>query len=519
MPQVPIWVCVLIVLAAAACGAVAFFAGVNHRKREAEAAIGSAEDEAKRIISNAIKTAAAKKKEAVLEGKDEIHRLRNESEREMNDRRKEIQRQERRVSQKEESLDKKMENLESKENAVENKMRKAEERLKEAESVKKSQIDMLERISSFTVDQAKEYLLKLLEDDLVHEKAIKVMEYEQQTKEECDKLAREIISVAIQRCAADHVSEAAISVVPLPNDEMKGRIIGREGRNIRAIEQLTGVDLIIDDTPEAITLSCHDPVKREVARLSLEKLIQDGRIHPTRIEETVEKARREVETKIKQDGERAVIETGVHHLHPELMKLLGRMRYRTSYGQNVLEHSIEVAKLAGSMAAELGLDPTLARRAGLLHDIGKSLTHEIEGSHVAIGVELAKKYKESPEVIHAIEAHHGDVEAKTVVACLVQAADAVSAARPGARRENLENYIKRLEKLEAIATSFEGVEKSYAIQAGREIRIILKPEVISDDQMVIVARDIAKKIEEEMDYPGQIKVNVVRETRAVDYAK
>ena len=520
MPQVPIWVCVLIaVLAAAVCGAVAFFAGVNHRKREAEAAIGSAEDEAKRIISNAIKTAAAKKKEAVLEGKDEIHRLRNESEREMNDRRKEIQRQERRVSQKEESLDKKMENLESKENAVENKMRKAEERLKEAESVKKSQIDMLERISSFTVDQAKEYLLKLLEDDLVQEKAIKVMEYEQQTKEECDKLAREIISVAIQRCAADHVSEAAISVVPLPNDEMKGRIIGREGRNIRAIEQLTGVDLIIDDTPEAITLSSFEPVRREVARIALEKLISDGRIHPTRIEETIEKARREVDATIKAEGERAVLAAGVNGIHHELVKLLGRLRYRTSYGQNVLNHSLEVSYLAGMMASELGLDPTIARRAGLLHDIGKALDHEIEGSHVEIGVDVARKYKESEAVIHAIAAHHGDIEAKTVIACLVQAADAISAARPGARRENIENYIKRLEKLEAVAASFDGVDRCYAIQAGREIRVMVKPEVINDEKMTLLARDICKKIEEDLEYPGQIKVNMIRESRAVDFAK
>ena len=520
MPQVPIWGCVLIVLAVAAlCGALAFFAGVNHRKREAEAAIGSAEDEAKRIISNAIKTAAAKKKEAVLEGKDEIHRLRNESEREMNDRRKEIQRQERRVSQKEESLDKKMENLESKENAVENKMRKAEERLKEAESVKKSQIDMLERISSFTVDQAKEYLLKLLEDDLVHEKAIKVMEYEQQTKEECDKLAREIISVAIQRCAADHVSEAAISVVPLPNDEMKGRIIGREGRNIRAIEQLTGVDLIIDDTPEAITVSCFEPVRREIARLALEKLIADGRIHPTHIEEMVEKARREVEATIRAEGERAVLETGVRGLHPELQKMLGRLRYRTSYGQNVLQHSIEVSHIAGLMAAELGADVQAAKRAGLLHDIGKAVDHEMEGTHVALGVEFCRKYREKEDIIHAIQAHHNDVECKTLVACLVQAADAISAARPGARRENLENYIKRLEKLEEITGSYPGVEKSYAIQAGREVRVMVKPEQVSEDQMVILARELAKRIENELEYPGQIKVHVLRETKVVEYAK
>ena len=520
MPQVSLWLCVLIaVLVAAACAVVAFLAGISHRKKEAEATIGSAEQEAKRIVSDAIKTAEAKKKEVVLEGKDEIHRMRNESEKELNERRKEIQRQERRLSQKEESLDKKIENLENKENAVENKMRKAEERLKEAETVKKSQIDMLERISSFTVDQAKENLLKLLEDDLVHEKAIKIMEFEQQTKEESDKLAREIISHSIQRCAADHISEAAISVVPLPNDEMKGRIIGREGRNIRAIEQLTGVDLIIDDTPEAITLSSFEPVRREVARIALERLIADGRIHPTRIEETIEKARREVDATIKSEGERAVLSAGVNGVHHELIKLLGRLRYRTSYGQNVLNHSLEVSYLAGIMASELGLDPTVARRAGLLHDIGKALDHEIEGSHIEIGVDVARKYKESEAVIHAIAAHHGDIEAKTVIACLVQAADAISAARPGARRENIENYIKRLEKLEAVAASFNGVDRCYAIQAGREIRVIVKPEVINDEKMTLLARDICKKIEEDLEYPGQIKVNMIRESRAVDFAK
>ena len=518
--NVPVWVCVLIVvLAAAAVGVVAFLAGVAHRKKEAEAAIGSAEQEAKRIVSDAIKTSEAKKKEAILEGKDEIHRLRNESEKELNDRRKEIQRQERRVQQKEESLDRKMESLESKEEAVAKKNKKAEERLQEAEKVKKSQFEVLERISGFTMEQAKEYLLKNLENELVHEKAVKVMEVEQQTREEADKTAREIIALAIQRCAADHVAEAAISVVPLPNDEMKGRIIGREGRNIRAIETLTGVDLIIDDTPEAITLSCFEPVRREVARIALERLISDGRIHPARIEEMVEKARREVEQTIKQEGERAVIEAGVNGIHPELIKLLGRLRYRTSYGQNVLNHSLEVAYLSGLIASELGLDPTLARRAGLLHDIGKALDHEIEGSHVDIGVDVARKYKESEAVIHAIHAHHGDVEAKTVIACIVQAADAISAARPGARRENLENYIKRLEKLEEVASSFEGVDRCYAIQAGREIRIMVKPEVISDDKMVLLARDICKKIESDLEYPGQIKVNIIRESRAIEYAK
>ena len=518
--NVPVWVCVLIVvLVAAAVGIVAFLAGVAHRKKEAEAAIGSAEQEAKRIVSDAIKTSEAKKKEAILEGKDEIHRLRNESEKELNDRRKEIQRQERRVQQKEENLDRKMASLEAKEEAVAKKNKKAEERLQEAEKVKKSQFEVLERISGFTMEQAKEYLLKNLENELVHEKAVKVMEVEQQTREEADKTAREIIALAIQRCAADHVAEAAISVVPLPNDEMKGRIIGREGRNIRAIETLTGVDLIIDDTPEAITLSCFEPVRREVARIALERLISDGRIHPARIEEMVEKARREVEQTIKQEGERAVIEAGVNGIHPELIKLLGRLRYRTSYGQNVLNHSLEVAYLSGLIASELGLDPTLARRAGLLHDIGKALDHEIEGSHVDIGVDVARKYKESEAVIHAIHAHHGDVEAKTVIACIVQAADAISAARPGARRENLENYIKRLEKLEEVASSFEGVDRCYAIQAGREIRIMVKPEVISDDKMVLLARDICKKIESDLEYPGQIKVNIIRESRAVEYAK
>ena len=461
----------------------------------------------------------AKKKETILEGKDEIHRLRTESEKELNDRRKEIQRQERRVQQKEETLDRKIESLEAKEEAVAKKNKKAEERLQEAEMVKKSQFEVLERISGFTMEQAKDYLLKNLENELIHEKAVKVMEIEQQTRDEAEKSAREIIALAIQRCAADHVAEAAISVVPLPNDEMKDRIIGREGRNIRAIETLTGVDLIIDDTPEAITLSCFEPVRREIARIALERLISDGRIHPARIEEMVEKARREVEQTIKQEGERAVIETGVNGVHPELVKLLGRLRYRTSYGQNVLNHSLEVAYLSGLMASELGLDPTLARRAGLLHDIGKALDHEIEGSHVDIGVEAARKYKESEAVIHAIHAHHGDVEPKTIIACIVQAADAISAARPGARRENLENYIKRLEKLEEVASSFEGVDRCYAIQAGREVRVIVKPEVISDDKMVLLARDICKKIESDLEYPGQIKVNIIRESRAIEYAK
>lgn len=520
MGSVSITTCIIIVLIGAIiAGVVAFFAGVNHRKKQAEFAIGSAEQEAKRIVSDAIKTAEAKKKEAVLEGKDEIHRMRNESERELNERRKEVQRQERRIQQKEETLDKKMESLEAKEEILSNKNKQAEDRLAEAESVRKSQFDMLERISGFTAEQAKDYLLKNLEDELTHEKAVKLMEFEQQTREDADKSAREIISMAIQRCAADHVAEATISVVPLPNDEMKGRIIGREGRNIRAIETMTGVDLIIDDTPEAITLSCFEPVRREVARIALEHLISDGRIHPARIEEMIEKARREVDATIKQEGERVVIEAGVNGIHPELVKLLGRLRYRTSYGQNVLNHSLEVAYLSGVMASELGLDPTIARRAGLLHDIGKALDHEIEGSHVDIGVDVARKYKESEAVIHAIQAHHGDVEAKTVIACIVQAADAISAARPGARRENLENYIKRLEKLEEVASSFEGVERCFAIQAGREIRVIVKPDVISDDKMALLARDICNKIESDLEYPGQIKVNIIRESRAIEYAR
>ncbi len=493
--------------------------GSLYRKKVAEAEIGSAEQEAKRIVSEAIKTAEAKKKEAILEGKDEVHRLRNESEKELSDRRKEVQRQERRIQQKEETLDKKLDNVELKEEKVAKKMKEAEAKLAEVETIKKSQFEMLERISGYTVEQAKAYLLSQLELELSHEKSLKIMEFEQQLKDEQEKKARNIISLAIQRLAADQVAEATVSVVPLPNDEMKGRIIGREGRNIRAIETLTGVDLIIDDTPEAITLSSFEPVRREIARISLEKLISDGRIHPARVEEMVDKARREVEATIKQEGERAVLEAGVNGIHPELIKLLGRLRYRTSYGQNVLNHSLEVAYLSGIIASELGMDPTVAKRAGLLHDIGKALDHEIEGSHIEIGVDMAKKYKESEAVVHAIHAHHGDVEAKTVVACIVQAADAISAARPGARRENLENYIKRLQKLEEVASSFNGVETSFAIQAGREIRIMVKPEIVTDDNMASLARDICKKIEEDLEYPGQIKVNIIRESRAIDYAK
>ncbi|MGN0564482.1 MAG: ribonuclease Y [Candidatus Heritagella sp.] len=520
MNDMPIWLSILIaVLSAVVFGALGVFLGIQHRKKQAESTIGSAEQEAKRIVSDAIKTSEAKKKDAILEGREEVHRLRSEADREIADRRREVQRQERRLQQKEENLDRKLESAEQKEEAIAKKNRKADERLNEAEQLKQKQFEELERISGFTLDQAKEYLLKNLQDELTHEKAVKIREMEQQTREESEKNAREIISLAIQRCAADHVAEAAISVVPLPNDEMKGRIIGREGRNIRTIETLTGVDLIIDDTPEAITLSSFEPVRREVARIALERLITDGRIHPARIEEMVEKARREVDQTIKQEGERAVIEAGVNGIHPELIKLLGRLRYRTSYGQNVLNHSLEVAYLAGIMASELGLDPTVARRAGLLHDIGKALDHEIEGSHVDIGVDVARKYKESETVIHAIAAHHGDVEARTVIACLVQAADAISAARPGARRENLENYIKRLEKLEEVASSFEGVDRCYAIQAGREVRIMVKPEVVSDDKMALLSRDICQKIESDLEYPGQIKVTLIRESRATGFAK
>lgn len=504
------------VVVAAAAGAVI---GVIYRKKVAEATIGSAQQEATRIVNDAVSKAESKKKEAILEAKDEIHRQRNELEKELRERRSEVQRQERRLSQKEESLDRKTENIEKKDEQLSNKLKTAEKKAEEIELVKRSQIEMLEKISGFNKEQAKDYLLKTLESDLVHEKAVKVMEYEQKTKDEADEKAREIIATAIQRCAADHSADATVSVVALPNDEMKGRIIGREGRNIRTLETITGVDLIIDDTPEAITVSCFDPVRREIARLTLEKLIADGRIHPTRIEELYEKSKREVEHTIKQTGERAAIDAGVNGIHPELIKQLGKLKYRTSYGQNVLNHSLEVSYLAGLMAAELGADVKTAKRAGLLHDIGKALDHEMEGSHIELGVEYAKKYKENDNVVHAIEAHHGDVEARTIVACLVQAADAISAARPGARRENLQNYIKRLEKLEEITNSFPCVEKSYAIQAGREVRIMVKPDAVSDDQMVLVARDIVKKIEDELEYPGQIKVNVIRENRVIDVAK
>lgn len=515
----PVQMILLYVAIVIALVVAAFAIGVTYRKKVAEAELGTAEEEAKRILSDAIKEAESKKKEAIVEARDEIHKTRTEAEKEIKDRRNEVQRLERRIQQKEESIDRKMDNLEKKEETLQVKIKEAEKKLAEADEVKANQFEMLEKISGYTAEQAKEYLLASLENELIHEKAVKINEYNQKFKDEADQKAKEIIATAIQKCASDYVGEVTVSVVPLPNDEMKGRIIGREGRNIRTLETLTGVDLIIDDTPEAITLSSHDAVKREVARMALERLIQDGRIHPARIEETVEKAQREIEAKIKQDGERAILETNVHTMHPEIVKLLGRMRYRSSYGQNVLQHSIEVANLAGVMAAELGADVATARRAGLIHDIGKALTHEVEGSHVKIGVDLARKYKESPAVIHAIEAHHGDVEPKTLVACIVQAADAISAARPGARRENIENYIKRLEKLEEIANSFDGVEKCFAIQAGREIRVMVRPELVSDEKMTILARDIVNKIESELEYPGQIKVNMIRESRAIDYAK
>ena len=493
--------------------------GVLRERKQADEDLNSAKNQAKQIVNDAYKSAEGKKREALLEAKEEILKAKNDHEREVRERRSELQRQEHRLQQKEENLDRKTENMEKREEQLAAKLLRMDETQAQAKQLKQDQLDALERISGFTSEEAKHYLLDQLEADVTHESAMKIKEIEARCKEEADSRAREIISLAIQRCAADHVAETTVSVVPLPNDEMKGRIIGREGRNIRTLETLTGVDLIIDDTPEAITVSCFDPVRREIARLALEKLILDGRIHPARIEEMVEKAKREVDATIKAEGERAVFETNVHGLHPELVKLLGRMHYRTSYGQNVLNHSIEVSHIAGLLAAEIGANVAEAKRAGLLHDLGKSIDHEVEGSHVTIGVELAKKYRESEGVIHAIHAHHNDVEPKTIVACLVQAADAISAARPGARRENLENYIKRLEMLEEITSSFPGVEKSFAIQAGREVRIMVKPEVVSEDQMVLLARDIAKKIEDELEYPGQIKVHLLRETKAIEYAK
>ncbi|MBO4897926.1 MAG: ribonuclease Y [Clostridia bacterium] len=498
---------------------VFFKVGVSYRKKTAEAAIGGAEQEAKRIVEDAKKTAESKKRESLVEAKEEIQKNRLEYEKEVKERRNDLNRQERRLQQKEENLDKKTEALEAKDEKLNKKLKELDSQKEEVKKLKEKEIELLEKISGLTAEEAKDYLLKNIESEVRHEAAIMIKDIEGQAKEEADTRAKNILGLAIQKCAADHVAETTVSVVPLPSDEMKGRIIGREGRNIRALETLTGIDLIIDDTPEAVILSGFDPVRREIARIALEKLIVDGRIHPARIEEMVERARKEVEAIIKQEGERATFETGVHGLHPEIIKLLGKLRYRTSYGQNVLKHSIEVSNLSGLIAGELGADVTLAKRAGLLHDLGKAVDHEIEGSHVTIGVDLAKKYHESKDVVHAIHAHHGDIEATTLIASIVQAADAVSAARPGARRENLENYIKRLEKLEEIANSFSGVEKSFAIQAGREVRIMVKPEDVNDDSTILIARDIVKRIESELEYPGQIKVNVIRETRAVEYAK
>ena len=498
---------------------VGFPIGIQYRKKVAEKEISSAEEEATRILNEAIKSSESKKREVLLEAKEEILKSRADYEKEVKERRADLQKQERRLQQKEENIDRKTDAIEKKEEALSQKHEALQREQDEIKLIKRSQTEMLERISGFTADQAKAYLIQQVESEVTHETAMKIKEIEARAKDEADQRAREIVATAIQRCAADHVAEITVSVVPLPNDEMKGRIIGREGRNIRTLETLTGADLIIDDTPEAITVSCFEPVRREVARLALEKLIADGRIHPTHIEEMVEKARREVDAVIRSEGERAVLETGVRGVHPELQKLLGRLHYRTSYGQNVLQHSIEVSHIAGMMAAELGADVAAAKRAGLLHDIGKAVDHEMEGTHIQLGVEFCRKYKEKEDIIHAIQAHHGDVECKTLVACLVQAADAVSAARPGARRENLENYIKRLEKLEEITSDYPGVEKSYAIQAGREVRVMVKPEQVSEDQMVILAHDLARRIESELEYPGQIKVHVLRETKVVEYAK
>ena len=515
----PVIAAVIAVVAGVVAAAIAFFAGVSYRRKTAEAKIGSAEEEAKRLTNDAMKAAQQKRKEALIEAKDEAFQLKAEADKEIKERRSELSRQERRLDQKEEAMDRKTAVLEQKETDLAKRSELVEARLDEIEQIKARELDKMETIAGLTAEDAKQLLLNRLDEQLTHEKAMHIAAFETQTKDECDTMARELISQAVARCAADHSSEATVSVVPLPSDEMKGRIIGREGRNIRALETATGVDLIIDDTPEAITLSSFDPVRREVARMTLEKLISDGRIHPARIEETVEKCRRELELAMKREGEKAVMDVGVHGIHPDMVKLLGRLRYRTSYGQNVLNHSLEVAYLSGILAAELGVNVTQARRAGLLHDIGKALDHEIEGSHISIGVDIAKKYKENPAIIHAIEAHHGDVEAKTPLAFIVMAADAISAARPGARRENLESYIKRLESLEEIASGFEGVERSFAIQAGREVRIMVKPDAINDDALILLAHSISQKIEETLDYPGQIKVNVIRESRAVDYAK
>ena len=506
---------VLIVVAAV----ISHFLTVSNLKNNAESKIGNAEARAREIIDDAVKTAEAKKKESLLEIKEESIKNKNELEKETKERRSELQRYEKRVLSKEEALDKKSEAIERREAGFTAKEEELRQREAKVEELSQQRVQELERISGLTSEQAKEYLLKTVEEDVKHDTAKMIKELEAQAKEEADKKAKEYVVTAIQRCAADHVAETTISVVQLPSDEMKGRIIGREGRNIRTLETLTGVELIIDDTPEAVVLSGFDPIRREVARIALEKLIVDGRIHPARIEEMVEKAQKEVDTMIREEGEAAALEVGVHGIHPELIKLLGRMKFRTSYGQNALKHSVEVAQLSGLLAGEIGLDVRVAKRAGLLHDIGKSIDHDVEGSHIQIGVDLCRKYKESPTVINAVEAHHGDVEPETLIACVVQAADTISAARPGARRETLETYTNRLKQLEDITNQFKGVDKSFAIQAGREIRVMVVPEQVSDADMVLMARDIAKQIEYELEYPGQIKVNVIRESRVTDYAK
>ena len=515
----PILAIVIAVVAALVVGVIAWFAAIAYRKKVYEAKVGTAEVKAREIIDDALKTAETKKREALLEAKEESIKTKNELERESKERRAEIQRYEKRVLSKEEAIDKKAETLEKREAKMTAKEAELDRLRGEVENARQHQLQELEKISGLTSEQAKEYLIKSVEDEVKHETAVLIKELENNAKEEADKKAKEYVVAAIQRCAADHVAESTISVVQLPNDEMKGRIIGREGRNIRTLETLTGVELIIDDTPEAVVLSGFDPIRRDVARIALEKLIVDGRIHPARIEEMVEKAQKEVETMIREEGESAALEVGVHGIHPELIKLLGRMKYRTSYGQNALRHSVEVAILSGLLAAEIGVDVRLAKRAGLLHDIGKSIDREMEGTHVQIGVDLCRKYKESAIVINAVEAHHGDVEFQSLIACIVQAADTISAARPGARRETLEAYTNRLKQLEDITNSFKGVDKSFAIQAGREVRVMVVPEQVSDDDMVLMARELSKKIEAELEYPGQIKINVIRESRAIDYAK
>lgn len=517
--EIVIAIVIFALIAVILTGIVSFKLGINNRKKTAEQVIGSAELEAKRILEDANNKADTVKKESLIEAKDEIFKIKNEADREIKELRVELNQKEKRLIKKEEVLDKKIEQLDLKDNTLKDKLNNVDKKIEEAEKLKEKQFKVLEEISGYTTETAKSYILSKLEDELVHEKAIKITSFEQQYKDEVDFLSKKMLSEVISRCASDHVSEATVSVVSLPSDEMKGRIIGREGRNIRTIETLTGVDLIIDDTPEAITISSFDPVRREIARIALEKLITDGRIHPSKIEEMVEKATKDVENIMKQEGSRAVMETGIHGIHPDLVKLIGRLKFRTSYGQNILNHSLEVAHLCGLLANELGADPVLARRAGLLHDIGKAIDHEVEGTHVSIGADIARKYKEHYEVILGIESHHGQVEASTLIACIVKAADAISAARPGARREDLENYIKRLERLEEISNGFEGVERSFAIQAGREIRILVHSEKVNDDKMVIIARDIVKQIESELNYPGQIKVQIIRESRHIDFAK